>query len=67
MVVMKRKLTPELLDLLSMDNDESIRMRVAMHKNVAEATLQRLRGDPGERVFVKLLPSVSALAAEQDH
>jgi hypothetical protein len=63
MVVMKRKLTPDLLDQLSMDDDESIRMRVAMHKNVAEATLQRLRGDPGS-VFVKLLLGVSVIEVE---
>lgn len=47
---MKRKLTPGILARLAPDDDESIRVRVAMHRNTAIETLEGLRNDSWERV-----------------
>ncbi len=42
----KRKLSPELFDLLSQDMSESVRERVACNKKVPAHILKRLANDP---------------------
>jgi hypothetical protein len=49
-VAMKRKLTPTLLARLALDEDESIRLRVAMHRNTSRETLEYLQNDSWDRV-----------------
>lgn len=60
-VAMKRKLTPVLLARLSVDDDESIRMRVAMHKNTSRETLESLRNDSWSRVREAVRERLAAL------
>jgi hypothetical protein len=60
-VSMKRKLTPAILAQLSADDDESIRMRVAMHKNTARETLENLRNDSWDRVRDRVRERLASL------
>lgn len=50
MVALKRKATPDLLDLLSADPDESVRRTVARHRNASDQTLLKLASDPDQDV-----------------
>ena len=50
MVAVKRKLTPEILERLSGDEDEAVRRAVARHRRTPQHVLVQLRDDPWQEI-----------------